>query len=39
MSIEIHPHKIRGKWADDYALGLHATSSTLLGYDGYGCFA
>lgn len=39
MSIEIHPHKIRSKRADDYALGLHTTSSTLLGYDDYGCFA
>ena len=36
MSVEIHPRKIRGKWADGYALDLHTTSSTFLGYDGYG---
>lgn len=36
MSIEIHPRKIRGKWAEGYALDLHTTSSTFLGYDGYG---
>ena len=36
MSVEIHPHKIRGKWAEGYALDLHTTSSTFLGYDGYG---
>jgi competence protein ComFC len=36
MSVEIHPRKIRGKWADGCALDLHTTSSTFLGYDGYG---
>jgi len=36
MSVEIHPRKIRGKWAEGYALDLHTTSSTFLGYDGYG---
>ena len=36
MSVEIHPKKIRGKWAEGYALDLHTTSSTFLGYDGYG---
>ena len=36
MSIEIHPRKIRGKWAEGYALDLHTTNSTFLGYDGYG---
>lgn len=36
MSIEIHPRKIRGKWTEGYALDLHTTSSTFLGYDGYG---
>lgn len=36
MSVEVHPKKIRGKWAEGYALDLHTTSSTFLGYDGYG---
>lgn len=36
MTVEIHPRKIRGKWAEGYALDLHTTSSTFLGYDGYG---
>lgn len=36
MSVEIHPRKIQGKWAEGYALDLHTTSSTFLGYDGYG---
>lgn len=36
MSVEIHPRKIRGKWAEGYALDLHTTSSEFLGYDGYG---
>ncbi len=36
MSIEIHPRKIRGKWADGYALDLHTISSTFVGYNGYG---
>ncbi len=36
MSVEIHPKKIRGKWAEGYALDLHTASSTFLGYDGYG---
>jgi len=36
MSVEIHPRKIRGKWAEGYALDLHTTGSTFLGYDGYG---
>jgi competence protein ComFC len=36
MSVEIHPRKIRGKWAEGFALDLHTTSSTFLGYDGYG---
>jgi len=36
MTVEIHPRKILGKWADGYALDLHTTSSTFLGYDGYG---
>jgi competence protein ComFC len=36
MSIEIHPRKIRGRWTDGYALDLHTTGSTFLGYDGNG---
>jgi competence protein ComFC len=36
MSVEIHPRKIRGKWAEGFALDLYTTSSTFLGYDGYG---
>lgn len=36
MSVEIHPRKIRGKWAEGYALDLHTMSSTFVGYDGYG---
>jgi predicted amidophosphoribosyltransferase len=36
MSIEVHPRKIRGKWKEGYALDLHTTSSTFVGYDGYG---
>ena len=36
MSVEIHPRKVRGKWPERYALDLHTTSSTFLGYDGYG---
>jgi competence protein ComFC len=36
MSVEIHPRKIRGKWAEGYALDLHTVSSTFVGHDGYG---
>lgn len=36
MSVEIHPKKIRGKWAQGCALDLHTTSSAFLGYDGNG---
>lgn len=36
MTVEIHPRKIRGKWAEGYALDLHTSSSTFVGYDGYG---
>ncbi|MGA7520849.1 MAG: hypothetical protein WBW84_00100 [Acidobacteriaceae bacterium] len=36
MSVEIHPRKIRGKWVEGYALDLHTSRSTFLGYDGYG---
>lgn len=36
MSIEIHPRKIKGRWTEGYALDLHTTGSTFLGYDGNG---
>jgi predicted amidophosphoribosyltransferase len=36
MSVDIHPRKIRGKWAEGYALDLHTVSSTFVGHNAYG---
>lgn len=36
MAVEINPKKIKGKWADGYALDIHTISSTFLGYNAYG---
>jgi predicted amidophosphoribosyltransferase len=32
----INPRKIKGGWLDGYALDLHSTSATLLGYNEFG---
>jgi hypothetical protein len=36
VSIEIHPHTLRGPWDGGYALDVHIVSSEFLGYDGAG---
>ncbi len=36
MSVKINPRKLNGPWTDGYALDLHTTGSTFLGYDAYG---
>jgi competence protein ComFC len=33
---KINPRRIRGSWADGYALDVHSTGSTFLGYDEFG---
>lgn len=32
----INPRKIRGSWSDGYALDLHSTGATFLGYNEFG---
>lgn len=34
--VAISPRKLQGKWTVGYALDVHTTSSTFLGYDEYG---
>jgi competence protein ComFC len=36
LPIKINPRKIRGPWADGYALDLHTLGSTFLGHNAYG---
>lgn len=36
MAVKIDPKKIKGKWAEGYALDIHTLSSTFLGYNAYG---
>jgi competence protein ComFC len=36
MPIKINPRKLRGPWADGYALDVHTVSSTMVGYNAYG---
>lgn len=36
MPVKINPRKLNGPWAEGYALDLHTTGSTFLGYDAYG---
>ena len=36
MPIKINPRKLRGPWADGYALDLHTLGSTFLGHNAYG---
>jgi predicted amidophosphoribosyltransferase len=36
LSVKINPKELRGVWRDGYALDIHTTGSTFLGYDAYG---
>ena len=36
MSVKINPRKLPGPWTDGFALDLHITRSTFLGYNAYG---
>lgn len=36
MPLNINPRKLRGPWAEDFALDVHTTASTFLGYNAYG---
>jgi len=36
MATKISPRKLRGPWVEGYALDVHTTGSTFLGYDTYG---
>jgi predicted amidophosphoribosyltransferase len=36
MAVAIKPRKLRGPWADGYALDVHTTESVLVGHDAYG---
>ena len=36
MSVKINPRKLRGPWTDGFALDVHTTGSTFLGYNAYG---
>jgi hypothetical protein len=36
VNVGINPQKIKGYWSEEYALDLHTTGSTLLGYDAFG---
>jgi predicted amidophosphoribosyltransferase len=36
MAVKISPRKLRGPWVEGYALDVHTTGSTLLGYNAYG---
>jgi competence protein ComFC len=34
LSVEIQPKRLKGPWADGYALHVHMLSSTFVGYNG-----
>ena len=36
MPVKVNPRKLRGPWTDGFALDLHTTGSTFLGYNAYG---
>jgi competence protein ComFC len=36
MAVKVNPRKLRGPWTDGFALDLHTTESTFLGYNAYG---
>jgi len=36
VPVKINPRKLRGPWAEGFALDLQTTGATFLGYDGYG---
>src|ERR1700690_2744693 len=36
MAIEIHPRKLRGPWAEGFALDSHTSRSTFLGFNAFG---
>lgn len=36
MPIKINPHRLAGPWSGGYALDVHTTSSTLIGYNEFG---
>jgi predicted amidophosphoribosyltransferase len=36
IPVKINPRKLRGPWTDGFALDVHTTGSTFLGYNAYG---
>jgi len=36
VPVKISPRKLRGPWNDGYALDVHTTRSTIIGYNAYG---
>jgi competence protein ComFC len=36
VPVKINPRKLHGPWTDAYALDVHTTSSTMIGYNAYG---
>jgi hypothetical protein len=36
VAVKINPRKLRGPWADGYALDVQTTGATFLGHDEYG---
>jgi len=36
VAVKINPRKLRGAWTDGFALDVHTTGSTFLGYNAYG---